>query len=432
MMHLASRNRQFFATLVLALVVLAACAGNTPTPEAEVDEGPVVTVIVTATPAPTATITPTPTPNQEVDLVVSQARAALLAGDAGQALSMLDEVLEAYPDSAKVYFAQAEVLLALGDPAAAFAGYEAGLTLAPDSEAGWQAYADAALAVEDYETHIRALNGLMVVRPTDAEIVAKRGQAYLRLGELDAAADDFVRVQDVYGDAVENFWLWAVSDFYNAQDYLVAFDVAARGAAEVPTSSRLPTLQGLAALTLQDNESAILAYSVAIENDINSFEAYRFRGLAYLLEEDYTRAIPDLEMAVALGENAGVTGQSVAFEAMSDLGFAMSIEDTQAGLIYLDGKERFYALNYGLLPGGLLTGRARIYANTNRPDAALELLDRAIQRNYVDGYYYRATVWQQIDDIGRARRDLETYLELRPAGFVSEWARALLAQLPPA
>ena len=70
-----------------------------------------------------------------------------------------------------------------------------------------------------------------------------------------------------------------------------------------------------------------------------------------------------------------------------------------------------------------------INTQTGQTDAALELLGRAIQRNYLEGYYYRAAVWQQIGEREKAIRDLETYLEARPAGLVSAWAQTLLDEL---
>ena len=151
--------------------------------------------------------------------------------------------------------------------------------------------------------------------------------------------------------------------------------------------------------------------------------------MAHTLEGDTEQAISDLEQAVALGEEAGVAGGSEAFEAMADLANVMAVDDVQQALVYLNEQRKFYLLYYGVLPGSLLAGEARIYLRTDQPDAALELLGRATQRGYADGYYYRALVWQQIGETEKAIRDLETYLEARPVGLVSEWARALLAEL---
>jgi tetratricopeptide (TPR) repeat protein len=188
-------------------------------------------------------------------------------------------------------------------------------------------------------------------------------------------------------------------------------------------------LGGSAALTVGDHEGAIETFSQLIELAPQDARARHLRGVGYMLEGDAAQAIPDFEQAVAIGEEAGAVGNSVAFEAMADLGNALAVEDPQKGLVYLAEKRGYYVNYVGVLPGSLMAGQARIYTSTGQTDAALELLGRAIQRNYVEGYYYRAVAWQQIGETEKAIRDLEAYLEARPTGLVSAWARDLLAEL---
>jgi tetratricopeptide (TPR) repeat protein len=225
-------------------------------------------------------------------------------------------------------------------------------------------------------------------------------------------------------------WVEAVSTLYGSGEYEKAAQLATAGSEYFPDDSSLLFMSGVTALTLDDTETAIVYLSEAVEVNPGDYRAWHLRGLAYLRQDEFEQAIPDLEQAITLGEEAGVMGSSDAFVAMADLAYALADEDPQAGLIYLAEKRGYYVNYEGVLSGALLAGQGRIWGQSDlTTDAALDVLNRAIQRNYVEGYYYRAEVWERIGEREKAIGDLETYLELRPFGLVSEWARDLLAEL---
>lgn len=264
----------------------------------------------------------------------------------------------------------------------------------------------------------------------DLEGLVESSITSAQAGDPEGALDSLESLQALGATSqAQAAWTTAVSVLYAAGAYEQAAEVAAAGLAHYPADTNLLFLSANAALTLGDTQAAIETFDQLIDESPDDYRAWRLRGVAYLLEDDLTQAIADLEQAVALGEEAGVVGGGDALEAIADLGNALAVEDPQQGLLYLAEKRGFYVNNYSVLPGTLLAGQARVYSQTGQTDAALELLGRAIQRNYLEGYYYRAAVWQQIGEEEKAIRDLETYLEARPAGLVSAWAQTLLDEL---
>jgi tetratricopeptide (TPR) repeat protein len=264
----------------------------------------------------------------------------------------------------------------------------------------------------------------------DLEGLVASSIASAQAGDPAAALESLESLQAVGATSqAQAAWTTAVSELYAAGAYEQAAELAAAGLAHFPGDTNLLFLSANTALTVGDTRAAIETFGQLIEVNPQDYRAWRLRGVAHLLEDDLPQAIADLEQAVALGEEAGVVGGGDALEAIADLGSALAVEDPQQGLLYLAEKRGFYVNNYSVLPGTLLAGQARVYTQTGQTDAALELLGRAIQRNYLEGYYYRAAVWRQIGETEKAIRDLETYLEARPAGLVSAWAQALLDEL---
>lgn len=265
----------------------------------------------------------------------------------------------------------------------------------------------------------------------DFPALIESSQAALLAGDADAALAALEELQAIRAtQQAHDGWVDAVSAFYNAGAYADAAAVADAGLVHYPDDSALLFLSGTVALTQDDTEDAVERFGQLLDQNPDDFRSYHLRGIAHMRAGDVEEAIPDFEQAVALGEAAGVAGNSVAFEAIADLANALAVEDEQAGLLYLQEKRVFYRDNfYGALPGAFLAGQARIYTRPDQNEIALDMLNRAIQRNYVEGYYYRAQVWDRMGETEKAVRDLEDYLEVRPVGVVSEWARDLLAEL---
>lgn len=253
---------------------------------------------------------------------------------------------------------------------------------------------------------------------------AQRGDGERALAALEEIYDAGATSQ------AEQAWVTVASTVYNLGEYEQAADVALAGVEHFPENTDLLFMGGKAALTLGDAETAIDLLGQAVDVDPEDYRAWHLRGVAHMVAGDAEQAIPDFEQAVLLGEESGVVGGNIAFQAMADLAVALAEEDPQAGLVYLAEKRGYYFNFEGILSGALLAGQGRIWGqNDLTSDAALDVLNRAIQRNYVEGYYYRAEVWARIGERQRAIRDLETYLDIRPVGLVSEWARGLLNEL---
>ena len=381
------------------------------------------------TEVPTETPTLRPTPGRSLEQLLERAVDSFDDGEVEDAFDELEDIIDLYPDDASGYVTRAGLYARQGDIESAIAEYQAALTINPADRETQLDLAGLLLAEFRYSELKDALDGWIEITPTDTEMYVQRALTQAYLGDGGGALDDLQQVQDVLGDDSEVVWINVASLLYSQGEYQQAIDLSSEGLEHFPESTNLLLINGTAYFALGDNQAVIDAFDRLIEIDESVFRAWYLRGKARLLLGETDEAIVDLEQAVAIGEVAGVAGNGQVFEAMADLGNALAVEDSRAGIVYIVEHENLYAVRYGLLPGALLAGRARIYTTTNRIDAALDLLLRAIQRNYVEGYYYRAIVWAQIEDIDRAVRDLETYLEKMPVGILSERARELLAEL---
>ncbi len=129
-----------------------------------------------------------------------RARALAENGDDGAATRLLSEAVRAWPHDAALRVAAADALRAHGDGATALAWLKDYVGTAADDARAWFLLGriaieqgDASAAVENYLLHAQTLNVLARDAAAEAETRNAIGIGYERLGQLDAAAEQYQR-----------------------------------------------------------------------------------------------------------------------------------------------------------------------------------------------------------------------------------------------
>ncbi len=195
----------------------------------------------------------------------------------------------------------------------------------------------------------------------------------------------------------------------------------------VPTATHTPVPSPTATLTYEDYfelgienyandeiEGAITNLSKVIELNPDYVDAYYFRGLVYIIEEDYDKAIADYTKAIELDPNnnsviAKVTGASAYLlragayyekddydAAIADFDKAIEMDPEHSDAYYLRGEAHYF---------------------NNDDDKAIADFTKAIELNSdfaADAYYYRGELYYFKDDYDKAIADFTTVIELSP------------------
>ncbi len=137
-------------------------------------------------------------------------------------------------------------------------------TLDPTYAVAFQGLGDALRALEDYQSAINQYRQALDINPKLALAFNGRGVCYRELGEINLAANDFDNASQLDRKNPEIAANWG--------DILVN--------------------------QLGDAERAIRYLDVAIAQDPHNAEAYRNRGLAHTLQQDFDEAVADLEKSL--------------------------------------------------------------------------------------------------------------------------------------
>jgi tetratricopeptide (TPR) repeat protein len=174
----------FYATVVVALVVLTGCPKPTPSPT------PVPTPVPpTATPAPTSTPLPTPSPTPlPLAEWIAEGDAALVRSDFAAAEVAYQRALEADPQYAPAHVGLARLYgWQMGREKDSLAAAERATELDPGSAPAWAALGDAARWRGDTPRALEAAEKAAELDPKNPAAQASLARAYLADRQYDAA-----------------------------------------------------------------------------------------------------------------------------------------------------------------------------------------------------------------------------------------------------
>ncbi|MDR1902698.1 MAG: tetratricopeptide repeat protein [Treponema sp.] len=149
-------------------------------------------------------------------------------------------------------------------------------------------------------------------------------------------------------------------------------------------------------------DRAIVYFSEAIRNKMESAEVYNYRGEAHLLKDDYDKAIADFTEAIGLGHTNAYTTRGTAYLRKGNYDRAIA-DFTEA--IRLDSG---FALAYVL--------RGRAYSNKGDYDKAIADYTEAVRLNpqYAVAYNGRGIAYHNKGDYDRAIADFTEAVRLDP------------------
>ncbi len=202
----------------------------------------------------------------------------VVQGRLPEAVERLTTVVDMEPEFLPALLRLARAHLELGELATAKSLFERALSQEPASAAALEGLGKVSLAQQDYQGAIDNFERALTAEPGASSLNYMLGQAYRQVGDMEKAAaylessgDVTVRIADPLINPLSQLG-------ESAQFYLI---------------------QGGEALSDQKYETAVAAYTSALEHDPASFVAYK--GLGYGLEKlgDPAGAIRNLETALA-------------------------------------------------------------------------------------------------------------------------------------
>lgn len=317
------------------------------------------------------------------------------------------------------YFSLGNTTYDAGDYAGALANYQCAVQLDAESAAAYNGRGNANRQLENYEAAIADYNQAIAFNASIAVFYNNRGWTYYKLGNLEAALLDFnkaIALDSMLAYAYNNRGLvyaklgnyeaaaadyahvlelgeevsaeWANFNLTNLPGGFTALATEA-AATEIPSSQadRVQAFidEGNSAFDIGDYESALAAYTNAIELDPRNGEWYALRGSAQYRVHDNDATIADYDRAI-------------------ELGFS----------------EAYAFYNRGLA-----------YYNQGNLEAAFSDYNRAIQADSTYEYAYgaRGTIYMEQGEYEKALADFDKALELGSDNRLTTLERAVLLNL---
>lgn len=220
------------------------------------------------------------------------------------AIDDFNRALQLFPESAQIYNNRGNTLLALGHVKEAVKDFDRAILLAPGYAAAYNNRAGALVRLGQTADAIRDFTRSIELSPAAAPL-GGRGRALMSEGRPHAALRDFNRALAADGRFAPGYRARAEAKLA-IERYDEAVEDLSRAVAFEPGSAELMLLRGRAYLLAGSAVSAIKDLTRAIELDPRSAAAYEQRGLAHAKAEAFEEADADLAKAIELNPRSAV------------------------------------------------------------------------------------------------------------------------------
>lgn len=340
-------------SLTVMIPVTLAIGEVTPTPASNEPIVPAATM--TPLPRPSATPAPTNVPNTnpplggDVEALLDRALEELQAGQFEDAIETLSEVIAIDPENATAYTVRGAAYAAQNNYQRAIDDFTRALAVVPYDWAVYVFRADTYANMGEPGEAMFDYDKALELNPRYIAAYQSRAAVNQSLGQADEAELDTLMVQGIsqsnrgaYRDAVNTF-----------------SDVIALDGGENRISAYAYYNQGLTFFSLEDYESAIEDFTMALEIYPNMHDSYLGRGIAHRIEGDVQRAGGDFLRRIEILE-------SNTFEDNLTIGDAIEVEMAYGNV---------YRLTFAGNPGDILNIEARMTNPEIFVDPLITVLD---------------------------------------------------------
>lgn len=343
-------------------------------------------------------------------------------GRTAQALVLVSQAVNMWPQEAANWLLQGQLQLAAGQTAQALDSLQRATELGPNEAQNWQVLGDGLLEVGEYERAAGALETAVLLQPTSLPAYELLLQVYLQLNEMDKAASLLQTAQTLLpGDY--RVHLMAARWHVDQEQWDEAAAELTLAQTAVPGLTAPLLAQGDLAQQLGDEEAALVWYETAVS--LRPGESQPYQSASALLQKTghYTEAIILLEQGLANrpADSGLLLAQGQALRAVGQFQQAEQVLTKAAALEAQNG--RIWAV------------LANLYRAWGKPALAIAAYQDALTRRPNEASYYLelAHLYVAQADPAQAAVVLQAGLPLadEPAGLYAALSHHYLQQAQP-
>jgi tetratricopeptide (TPR) repeat protein len=342
-------------------------------------------------------------------------------GDLETALERMQQAAQFEPQAPDIQYFLGEIQLALDDPQKALAAYQQAIDIDPSFAPAYLGRAIARGKIDPDADVLEDLDKAIELAPDLKQAYLERVAYYMATGDFDAAREELEVLERSYPDTAQ-LALYRAQIHLAEGEYEEALEMAEKANRLDP--SLLPTYLALgqAALLNEDYETAAEALDVYMLYEQGDPQALLLYGQTLYATGQYSETLTTMESALEL-----------------DKGLADAYY--YRGLVYLEQDEGQLAINeivlarnldrtsfaYSLALGRALLSANRLAEARDQLTAAGRLAESDEELAQV--YYYRALAIEAIGNQPAADRDWQALLGLPEEAVPGAWLRAARARL---
>ena len=274
----------------------------------------------------------------------------------------------------------------------------------------------------DFDSAIYHFNEAIDWKPDFADAYNNRGNAYSHKGDFDRAIADYNKAMELNPDSAETYCNRGNAYFFKGDLDLAikSFDIAIKlnldNSYAYRSRANVNFIKGKLDVAIKD-------YNKAIELNSDDFMTYIVLSTIYRLKGQFDLAIDSCNKAIELLENHVESS-----EPYSNLAMVQTTNNSK-----IITRELAYPMAY--------KKRGDAFCGKNNLNLAIKDYTKAIALNpdYAEAYYYRATVWLHLREWDKAKSDLSAAQDkginiitvfCATYGNVANFERITRAQLP--
>lgn len=342
-------------------------------------------------------------------------------GDFEEALARMEQAVRMEPTAPDIHFYLGEIHMAMGEHQKAYSAYKGAIQRDPEFAPAHLGRARALLAINPENVVFNDLDKAIDLDPNLLQAYVLRIEAHLDDEDLESALDDLQALEDLAPDYAPA--ALSRARFHIAQgDYEAAQEVAETAIDLDQTLLPAYLALGEAALLNEDYEAAVEAleiYMAHAEDDPQSVVLY---GKALYAADEFEDTLTVMAEALELDEDLA--------EAYYYRGLVFIEEDEgqkAVNEIILARNLDRYSFAYSLALGRALLGANRLAEARDQITAASRLAESDEEMAQV--HYYRALTIEKIGNQPSADKEWEALLELPREAVPRAWLRSARARL---